>query len=57
MSADAMVAAVIGTVMVLMLNWRALRNHALSRTQMLRMALIWGAVIAVLTVLISQVMV
>ena len=56
MSAGAMVAAVIGTVMVLMLNWRALRNHALSRDQMLRMALIWGAIIAVLTVLISQVM-
>lgn len=57
MSAGAMLAAVIGTAMVLLLNWRTLRNHALSRTQMLRMALIWGAVIAVLTVLISQVMV
>ena len=56
MSAGAMVAAVIGTAMVLMLNWRALRNHALNRNQMLRMALIWGVIIAVFTLLISQVM-
>ena len=55
MSTGSMIAFVIGTVMVLMLNWRALRGHALGRDQMLKMALIWAAIIAVLTLIISQV--
>ena len=55
MSTGAMIAVVIGTVMVLMLNWRALRGHALGRDQMFKMALIWAAIIAVLTLIISQV--
>ena len=55
MSTGAMLAAVIGTVMVLALNWNALRNHALGRDQMIRLALIWAAIIAVLTLVISQV--
>ena len=55
MSTGAMIAVVIGTVMVLMLNWRALRGHALGRDQMLKMAVIWAAIIAVLTLIISQV--
>ena len=55
MSTGSMIAFVIGTVMVLMLNWRALRGHALGRDQMLKMAFIWAAIIAVLTLIISQV--
>ena len=55
MSTGAMLAAVIGTVMVLALNWNALRNHALGRDQMIKLALIWAAIIAVLTLVISQV--
>ncbi len=55
MSTGAMVAAVIGAAMVLTLNWRALRSHALGRDQMLKMGLIWAAFIAVLTLIISQV--
>ena len=55
MSTGSMIAFVIGTVMVLMLNWRALRGHALGRDQMLKMAVIWAAIIAVLTLIISQV--
>ena len=55
MSTGAMIAVVIGTVMVLMLNWRALRGHALGRDQMFKTALIWAAIIAVLTLIISQV--
>ena len=55
MSTGAMLAAVIGAVMVLALNWRALRSHALGRDQMLKMVLIWAAIIAVLTLVISQV--
>ena len=55
MSTGPMVAAVIGAAMVLTLNWRALRSHALGRDQMLKMALIWAAIIAVLTLIISQV--
>ena len=55
MSTGSVIAFVIGTVMVLMLNWRALRGHALGRDQMLKMAVIWAAIIAVLTLIISQV--
>ena len=55
MSTGAMVAGLIGAVMVLMLNWRALRSHALGRDQMFKMALIWAAIIGVLTLIISQV--
>ena len=55
MSTGSMIAFVIGTVMVLMLNWRALRGHALGRDQILKMAVIWAAIIAVLTLIISQV--
>jgi hypothetical protein len=54
MSTGATIAVVIGTVMVLMLNWRALRGHALGRDQMFKMALIWAGIIAVLTLIISQ---
>ena len=55
MSTGAMIAGVIGAVMVLMLNWRALRSHALGRDQMIKLALIWAVIIAVLTLIISQV--
>ena len=55
MSTGAMVATVIGAVMVLALNWNALRSQALDRNQLVKMALIWAGIIAVLTLIISQV--
>ena len=55
MSTGALLTAVIGTLMVLAINWNALRSHALGRNQMLKMAIIWAAIIAVLTLIISQV--
>ncbi len=55
MSTGAMVATVIGAVMVLALNWNALRSQALGRNQLIKMALSWAAIIAVLTLIISQV--
>ena len=55
MSTGAMLTVLIGSALALVLNWSALRNHALGRNQMLRMALIWAAVIAALTLIISQV--
>ena len=55
MSTGAMVATMIGAVMVLALNWNALRSQALDRNQLVKMALIWAGIIAVLTLIISQV--
>ena len=55
MSTGATIATVIGAVMVLALNWNALRSHALDKNQLLKMALIWAAIIAALTLIISLV--
>ena len=54
MSTGALLTAVIGTLMVLAINWNALRSHALDRNQLVKMALIWAAIIAALTLIISQ---
>ena len=53
----ALLTAVIGTLMVLAINWNALRSHAFGRNQLFKMALIWVAIIGVLTLIISQVQV
>ena len=55
MSTGAMVAAIIGAAMALTLAWRSLRSHQLGQSKMLQMALIWGGIIAALTLIISQV--
>ena len=55
MSTGAMVAAIIGAAMALTLGWRSLRGHQLGQSRMLQMALIWAAIIAALTLIISQV--
>ncbi len=55
MSTGAMVAAIIGAAMALTLGWRSLRSHQLGQSRMLQMALIWAAIIAALTLIISQV--
>ena len=55
MSTAAMITVLVGSAMALVINWNALRNHALGRNQMVRMALIWAAIIAALTLIISQV--
>ncbi len=55
MTTGALLTAVIGTVMVLAINWNALRSHALGWNQLVKMALIWAAIIGVLTIIISQV--
>lgn len=55
MSTGAILTVLIGSALALVLNWSALRNHQLGRDQLLKMALIWAAVIAVLTLIISQV--
>ncbi len=55
MSTGAILTLLIGSALALVLNWSALRNHALDRDQLLKMALIWAAAIAVLTLIISQV--
>ena len=53
MSTGTMLTALISAVMVLVINWRALLNHALGRNQMLKMALIWAAIIVVVTLIIK----
>lgn len=55
MSTGAMVAAIIGSAMALTLGWWSLRSHQLGQSKMLKMALIWAAIIAALTLIISQV--
>ena len=55
MSTGALLTVLVGSAMALVLNWSALRNHALGRNQMLRMALIWAAIIAALILIIGQV--
>lgn len=55
MSTGLILTAVIGAAMALILNWNALRSHALGKNRLLNLALIWGAIIAVLTLVISQV--
>ncbi len=55
MSTGAILTLLIGSALALVLNWSALRNHALDRDQLLKMALIWAAAIAGLTLIISQV--
>ena len=55
MSTGAMLAAIIGAAMALTLAWRSLRSHDLGRSKMLQTALIWAAIIAALTLIISQV--
>lgn len=55
MSTGALLTVLVGSAMALVLNWSALRNHALGRNQMLRMALIWAAIIAAVTLIIGQV--
>ena len=55
MSTGALVTVLAGSAMALVLNWNALRNHALGRNRMLQMALIWAAIIAALTLIISRV--
>ena len=54
MSTGAMLTAIIGSAMALTLSWRALRNHQLGQSKMLQMALIWVAIITVLTLVITQ---
>ena len=55
MSTGAMVTAIIGAAMALTLGWRSLRSHQLGQSKMVQMALIWAAIIAGLTLIISQV--
>lgn len=43
------IAAVIGGLLVLALNWRAMASHSLSKGKLLRMALIWVGIILVVT--------
>ena len=54
-STGAMVTAIIGAAMALTLGWQSLRSHELSRSRMVTMALIWAAIIAAVTLVISQV--
>ena len=54
MSTGAMVTALIGSAMALTLGWWSLRSHQLERSKMVKMALIWAAIIAALTLIISQ---
>ena len=53
-TSGAIIAAIIGSAMALTLSWRALRNHQLGQSKMLQMALIWAAIITVLTLVITQ---
>ena len=55
MSTGAMVTAIIGAAMALTLGWRSLRSHQLGQSKMVQMAIIWAAIIAGLTLIISQV--
>ena len=55
MSTGAILTAIIGSAMALLLSWRALRSHRLDQRKTIQMALIWGAIIVGLTLLISQV--
>lgn len=54
MSTGTMLTALVGAAMVLVINWKALRNHALGRNQMLKMALIWATIIFLVTLIIRQ---
>ena len=55
MSTGLMVTAIIGAAMALTLAWQSLRSHELSQSKMIKMALIWAAIIAVVTLVISQI--
>ena len=55
MSTGAMVMAIIGSAMALTLAWWSLRSQQLGQSKMFKMALIWAAIIAALTLIISQV--
>lgn len=54
MSGDQIV-ALVGVLMVLALNWRALRSQQLSGETRLRYGLIWGSIILVLVLVIMLV--
>lgn len=43
------IVAVIGGLLVLALNWRAMASHGLSKGKLLQMALIWAGIILVVT--------
>lgn len=47
------IVALVGLLMVLVINWRALQSHQLQRWQKIRLALIWGSVIAGVTLLVK----
>jgi hypothetical protein len=55
MSTGFILTAIVGAAMALAINWRAMRSHALGNNQLLKLALIWVAIIAVLTLIIRQV--
>ena len=55
MSTGTMIAAIIGAAMALTLSWQSLRSRQLGSGKILRLALIWAAIIAALTLIISQV--
>ena len=55
MSTGLMVTAIIGAAMALTLAWQSLRSHELGRSKMIKMALIWAAIIAAVTLVISQI--
>lgn len=41
------IAAVVGGLLVLALNWRAMASHGLAKGKLLQMALIWAGIILV----------
>ena len=55
MSTGAIIAAVVGAAMALTLSWQSLRSRQFGSAKILRMALIWVAIFAALTLIISQV--
>lgn len=54
MSGDKIV-AIVGILMVLAINWRALQSHSLSGETKLRYALIWGSILLGLVFIIMLV--
>lgn len=54
MSTNEILLAVVGTGLVLILNWRALAAQQLPRGQMIKMALVWMGIIIVLTAVITR---
>ena len=45
--------ALAALLMVLVIDWRALRSQVLSGSQMVRLALIWGSIIVAVTLLVK----